>query len=81
MRICLCYINTQKFFYTYLYMKDLVGIPVIESMACGVPTITSDTSSIREIAGDAAILIIPTGKPKSEMQLFDFSMISSFMNP
>jgi len=36
------------------------GIPIIEAMACGVPVITSDVSSMPEIAGDAALLVSPT---------------------
>lgn len=36
------------------------GIPIIEAMACGVPVITSDVSSMPEIAGDAALLASPT---------------------
>jgi glycosyltransferase involved in cell wall biosynthesis len=35
-------------------------MPVLEAMACGVPVITSNTSSLPEIAGDAARLINPT---------------------
>jgi glycosyltransferase involved in cell wall biosynthesis len=35
------------------------GLPVVEAMACGAPVVTSATSSIPEIAGDAAILIDP----------------------
>ncbi|MBS4015545.1 MAG: glycosyltransferase family 4 protein [Candidatus Latescibacteria bacterium] len=35
------------------------GLPVIEAMACGTPVITSNTSSLPEIAGDAAVLINP----------------------
>ncbi len=33
------------------------GIPVLEAMACGVPVITSDNSSLPEVAGDAARLV------------------------
>jgi glycosyltransferase involved in cell wall biosynthesis len=33
------------------------GIPPIEAMACGVPTITSNNSSLPEAAGDAAIYV------------------------
>lgn len=36
------------------------GLPVIESMASGVPTITSTGSSLGEVAGDAAILVDPS---------------------
>jgi len=35
------------------------GIPVLEAGACGVPVITSNTSSLPEIAGDAALLVDP----------------------
>ncbi|MEZ2576019.1 glycosyltransferase family 4 protein [Buttiauxella ferragutiae] len=35
------------------------GLPVVEAMACGVPVLTSTTSSLPEIAGDAAILVDP----------------------
>lgn len=35
------------------------GIPVLESMVCGVPVITSNISSMPEVAGDAAIYIDP----------------------
>ena len=35
------------------------GLPVIESMACGTPVITSNTTSLPEVAGDAAILVDP----------------------
>jgi glycosyltransferase involved in cell wall biosynthesis len=36
------------------------GLPVVESMASGVPTITSFGSSLEEVAGDGAFLIDPS---------------------
>lgn len=36
------------------------GIPVVEAMACGAPVITSNVSSMPEIAGEAASLVDPT---------------------
>lgn len=35
------------------------GMPVLEAMACGCPVICSNTTSLPEIAGDAALLIDP----------------------
>ncbi|MFC1651814.1 glycosyltransferase family 4 protein [Patescibacteria group bacterium] len=35
------------------------GLPILEAMSCGVPVITSKTSSCPEVAGEAAILVNP----------------------
>jgi glycosyltransferase involved in cell wall biosynthesis len=35
------------------------GLPVIEAMACGIPVITSNSTSLGEIAGNAALLVSP----------------------
>jgi alpha-1,3-rhamnosyl/mannosyltransferase len=35
------------------------GLPVLEAMACGVPVLCSNSSSLPEVAGDAAILADP----------------------
>jgi glycosyltransferase involved in cell wall biosynthesis len=35
------------------------GLPVLEAMACGTPVITSNISSLPEVAGDAALLVDP----------------------
>jgi glycosyltransferase involved in cell wall biosynthesis len=35
------------------------GLPVIESLASGLPTVTSFGSSLEEVAGDAALLVDP----------------------
>jgi glycosyltransferase involved in cell wall biosynthesis len=36
------------------------GLPVVEAMACGAPVISSNTSSLPEVAGEACILISPS---------------------
>ncbi|MDP3685376.1 MAG: glycosyltransferase family 1 protein [bacterium] len=35
------------------------GMPVLEAMAAGTPVVTSNTSSLPEVAGDAALLVDP----------------------
>ena len=35
------------------------GVPLVEAMACGTPVITSNTSLLTEVAGDAAVIIDP----------------------
>ena len=35
------------------------GLPILEAMACGTPVITSNLSSMPEVAGDAALLVNP----------------------
>lgn len=35
------------------------GLPVVEAMSCGTPVITSTTTSLPEVAGDAALLVDP----------------------
>ncbi len=46
--------------FIYPSMYEGFGIPVLEALACGVPTITSNISSLPELGGNAALLIDPT---------------------
>lgn len=46
--------------FLYPSLRESFGIPILEAMACGTPVITSTTSSMPEVAGDAALLVDPT---------------------
>ena len=57
------YSGCRVFIYVSLY--EGFGLPILEAMACGAPVITSNNSSMAEIAKDAAILV----DPRSESQI------------
>jgi glycosyltransferase involved in cell wall biosynthesis len=44
----------------YPSLYEGFGLPVVEGMACGAVIVASNTTSIPEVAGDAAILVDPT---------------------
>src|SRR5204863_1094663 len=49
--------GAEAFVYPSLY--EGFGLPVVEAMACGTPVVTSNVSSLPEVAGKAAILVDP----------------------
>ncbi len=52
-------IYSQCELFLYPSLRESFGIPMLEAMGCGVPVITSNTSSMPEVAGDAAIIVDP----------------------
>lgn len=55
-------LHSGAFCFCFPSLYEGFGIPVLEAMQCGAPVITSNVSSLPEIAGDAAILIDPLDK-------------------
>jgi len=45
--------------FLYPSLRESFGIPMLEAMQCGVPVITSNTSSMPEVSGNAAYIIDP----------------------
>ena len=45
--------------FAYPSIFEGFGLPVVESMACGTPTMTSYGSSLEEVAGNGALLVDP----------------------
>ncbi len=55
------YRSAHVFVYPSLY--EGFGMPPLEAMACGTPVITSNTTSLPEVVGNAALTIPPTDIP------------------
>lgn len=55
--LALLYNGSLALVYPSLY--EGFGLPILEAMACGTPVISSNTSSMPEVAGDAAFMVDP----------------------
>ncbi len=45
-------------FVAYLSLKEGFGLPVLEALSCAKPVLTSNTSSLREVGGEASSLLV-----------------------
>lgn len=63
------YSGALAFVYPSLY--EGFGLPPLEAMQCGTPVITSNTSSLPEVVGDAGIMINPTQEDELCHALFN----------
>lgn len=52
-------IVASAFALTYVSIFEGFGIPILEAFYCDTPVITSNVSSMPEVAGDAAVLVDP----------------------
>lgn len=51
------YANAHAFIYPSIY--EGFGIPPLEAMACGTPTIVSDIPPLQEVCGEASLYVSP----------------------
>jgi glycosyltransferase involved in cell wall biosynthesis len=65
--------NMAKVF-VYPSFYEGFGLPVLESMACGTPVITSNVSSMPEFVGDSGLLIDPNDISGIQNALSDLLM-------
>ena len=54
------YLLGSAFAMTYVPFFEGFGIPILEAFACNIPVITSNCTSMPEVAGEAALLCDPT---------------------
>lgn len=53
----LIYLYSGAKLFVYPSLHEGFGLPPLEAMACGVPVVASDRTSIPEVVGDAAVLV------------------------
>lgn len=72
------YIYNNSFAFLYTSLRESFGIPLLEAMACGTPVITSNTSSMPEIAGHDAILINPESSDEIALKMLQLERDTDF---
>ena len=58
-RADLVHLYNRAHFAAYLSTYEGFGLPVLEALACGIPVVTSNVSSMPEVAGPAGLLVPP----------------------
>lgn len=74
------YIYNGAFAFLYTSLRESFGIPLLEAMACGTPVITSNTSSMPEIAGHDAILVNPESSDEITEKMLQLERDEDFYN-
>ncbi|HKL93415.1 MAG TPA: glycosyltransferase family 1 protein [Bacteroidales bacterium] len=66
--------------FLYPSLRESFGIPILEAMACGTPVITSNTSSMPEVAGPEACLVDPEQPIEIANQLLKIENDATYRN-
>ena len=72
------YIYNNAFAFLYTSLRESFDIPLLEAMACGTPVITSNKSSMPEIAGHDAILINPESSDEIALKMLQLERDTDF---
>ena len=67
-----CYSLADVFLFPSIW--EGFGLPALEAMACGAPVITSNTSSLPEVVGDAGIKVNPLDYDEIALRLKEVLM-------
>ena len=73
-------IVASAFAMVYVSLFEGFGIPIVEAMSCDVPVITSNTTSMPEAAGDAALLVNPNSVEEISSAMKKLAEDSSLRN-
>lgn len=65
------YMYNMADLFVYLSLFEGFGIPPLEAMACGVPVICSNTTSMPDVVGEGGILVDPTDQRAVEKTILD----------
>ncbi len=63
-------LHQNAFALIYPSLYEGFGLPVLSSLSCGVPVITSNLSSMPEIAGKGALLVDPTNSESIKKAMY-----------
>lgn len=67
-------INGARMF-VYPSFYEGFGLPILEAMACGIPIISSNTSSLPEVIGDSGLMVNP--KDNNQLASYMLQIVSS----
>jgi len=66
--------------FVYPSLRESFGIPMLEAMRCGTPVITSNTSSMPEVSGNAAYIVDPYKPEEITKAIIDISKDETLRN-
>lgn len=67
----LVYLYNGALAFLYMSHYEGFGLPILEAMQCGTPVICSNTSSMPEVAGNAAMLVSPDDHARFQNALYE----------
>jgi glycosyltransferase involved in cell wall biosynthesis len=75
----ICIYNGADVF-VFLSLYEGFGFPPLEAMACGIPVVVSNRSSLPEVVGDAGILVDPFNVEEIVSSIYKIIIDSEFKN-